>query len=346
MTKETIDTPSEFYNAPASHRTGAYLQHSDTVPSLTLIVPCFNEEHMLPLFYKEAALVLDFLATKTDPVLGEIVFVDDGSRDNSCCIMRELAARDNRVHYISFSRNFGKEAAMLAGLQSATGDYIVLLDADLQHPPSLIPEMLETIKSGEYDCIGTLRNRKGDSLLRTFFARNFYKIMSKLTNIEMIDGAGDFRLMSRRYVDACISLSERNRFSKGIFPWVGFRTKWLKLENVERKAGITKWSFWRLFLYSLDGITAFSSKLLGLAAVIGILFFLVSIGLIFYIIIYRLITMNTPNPWTPDGWASTACIILFCSGIQLFSIGFLGQYLSKVYNEVKQRPHYIIREQK
>ena len=314
--------------------------------SITLVVPCFNEEHMLPFFYKEAVCVLDHLSAREDTVKGEIFFVDDGSRDNTCCIIKELAVADSRVHYISFSRNFGKEAAMLAGLQNATGDYIVLLDADLQHPPSLIPEMLEAAKTGEYDCIGTLRSRKGDSLLRTFFARHFYKIMSRLTNIEMIDGAGDFRLMSRKYVDACISLSERNRFSKGIFPWVGFKTKWLKLENVERKKGISKWSFWNLFLYSLDGITAFSSKLLALASVMGILFFLVSIGIIFYIVINRLLTINTPNPWAPDGWSSTVCIILFCSGIQLFTIGFLGQYLSKVYTEVKQRPHFIIREQK
>ena len=319
---------------------------SDTHLKISLVVPCFNEEPMIPLFYKEAIRVLDSLAAGEEGVLGEIVFIDDGSRDNSSRVMRDLAATDSRVRYICFSRNFGKEAAMFAGLRKAEGDYIVLLDADLQHPPSLIPEMLDAIKTGEYDCIGTLRTRKGDAPLRTFFARHFYKLMSKLTNIEMVDGAGDFRLMTRQYVEACLSLCERNRFSKGIFPWVGFRTKWMKFENVERAAGITKWSFWGLFLYSLDGITAFSSKLLALASVLGILLFLISIGIILFIIIYRLMTINTANPWTPDGWASATCIVLFCSGIQLFTIGILGQYLSKAYTEVKQRPHYIIREQK
>ena len=319
---------------------------TDVEQKISIVVPCFNEEPMLPLFYKETANVLDSLSAGKEPVTGEIVFVDDGSHDNSRRIMESLAASDSRVHYISFSRNFGKESAMLAGLRKATGNYILLLDADLQHPPSLIPEMLEAIKTGEYDCIGTIRTRKGDSPVRTFFAKKFYKFMSKLTNIEMIDGAGDFRLMTRQYVDACLSLCERNRFSKGIFPWVGFRTKWIKYENAERPAGTTKWSFWGLFLYSLDGITAFSSKLLGLASILGIILFLVSIGIIIFIIIYRLLTLNSSNPWTPDGWASTACIVLFCSGIQLFTIGILGQYLSKAYTEVKQRPHYIIREEK
>jgi glycosyltransferase involved in cell wall biosynthesis len=299
---------------------------------------------MIPLFYRAAVQVLDELASGPEPVAGEIVFVDDGSRDNSNKVMRELAAADSRVHYISFSRNFGKEAAMMAGLHNSSGNYIVLLDADLQHPPSLIPQMLAEIRTGDYDCIGTLRTRKGDAPLRTFFARNFYKVMSKLTSIEMVDGAGDFRMMTRQYVDACLSLGERNRFSKGIFPWVGFRTKWIQYENVERAAGITKWSFWGLFLYSLDGITAFSSKLLALASIMGILLFFIAVGIIGWIIVYRIMTLNTPNPWTPDGWASTACIVLFCSGIQLFTIGILGQYLAKAYTEVKQRPHYIIRE--
>ena len=318
----------------------------NTERRISLVVPCFNEEPILPLFHKEAAKILDSLAAGEEPVMGEIIFVDDGSRDNSCRVMQEMAASDSRVHYISFSRNFGKEAAMLAGLRKAAGDYIVLLDADLQHPPSLIPEMLEAIKTGEYDCVGTLRTRKGDAPVRTFFARHFYKLMSKLANIEIIDGAGDFRLMTRQYVEACLSLCERNRFSKGIFSWVGFRTKWIKYENVERTAGITKWSFWGLFLYSLDGLTAFSTKLLGLASLLGIILFLVSIGIIIFIIAYRLITLNTPNPWTPDGWSSTASIILFCSGIQLFTIGILGQYLAKAYTETKQRPHYLIREEK
>jgi glycosyltransferase involved in cell wall biosynthesis len=314
----------------------------DDHPVLSLVVPCFNEEPMLPLFYKETIRVLDSLASGEDPVPGEIVFVDDGSKDNTRQAMRDLAAADPRVHYTSFSRNFGKEAAMLAGLTQARGDYIVLLDADLQHPPTLIPDMLKEIKGSDYDCIGTIRTRKGDAPLRTFFARNFYKVMSKITNIEMKDGAGDFRLMTRQYVEACISLKERNRFSKGIFPWVGFKTKWIKYENVERLAGITKWSFWGLFLYSLDGITAFSSSLLALASVLGIVFFFASIALIIFIIIHRLV-VGTSNF---EGWASLICIVLFSSGIQLFAIGILGQYLAKAYTEVKNRPPYIIKEQK
>jgi glycosyltransferase involved in cell wall biosynthesis len=315
--------------------------HSDKKIVLSLVVPCYNEEEVIPLFYDKAVKICE---SKNEQF--EFIFIDDGSIDKTSGVLRELAAADNRVHYISFSRNFGKEAAILAGLKNAKGDYIVLLDADLQHPPSLIPEMLDYIQTGEYDCIGTLRTRKGDGPIRNFFTRGFYKIMSKLTNMEMIDGAGDFRLMTGQYVQACISLCERNRFSKGIFPWVGFRIKWLKFDNAERAAGTTKWSLWRLFLYSLDGITAFSSKLLGIASILGILFFLISIGIIIFIIIHHLLTMNTPDPWAPDGWTSTACIILFCSGIQLFTIGILGQYISKIYTEVKQRPYYIVREEK
>jgi glycosyltransferase involved in cell wall biosynthesis len=246
------------------------------------------------------------------------------------------------VHYIIFSRNFGKEAALLAGLQKAQGRYVVTLDADLQDPPALIPEMLQPVVSGEFDCAGTRRvTRKGEPVIRSFFARRFYRIMAKLTDIEVVDGARDFRLMSRPYLDAVLSLHERNRFSKGIFPWIGFKTKWFEYENIPRTMGETKWSFGKLFLYSLDGIFAFSSKPLAFASVLGVLFFLLSLVIISVIVI-RKILWGDPV----DGWASTACIILFCSGIQLFTVGILGQYLAKTYTEVKQRPHYIVREEK
>ncbi|MDR0598775.1 MAG: glycosyltransferase family 2 protein [Treponema sp.] len=311
---------------------------------LSIVVPCYNEEAAVPLFYAETARVLEGCAAKDSSFTAELVFVDDGSADSSAAVLKDLAARDGRVRYIIFSRNFGKEAAMLAGLREARGDAVVMLDADLQHPPSLIPLLLPAVASGEFDCAGTKRTRKGDSPLRTFFSRLFYRLMARITDIEMIDGAGDFRLMSRPYVDALLSLNERSRFSKGFYPWIGFRTIWFEYENAERAAGRTKWSFWKLFQYSLDGITAFSTKPLALASILGVLLFFISLIVILWIVVYRLITLNTPHPWTPDGWASTACIVLFCGGIQLFTTGILGQYLAKTYTEVKQRPHYVIRE--
>ena len=272
----------------------------------------------------------------------EFVFADDGSTDATASILRELARQDNRVHYIILSRNFGKESAIFAGLQKSTGQYAVIMDADLQDPPALIPQMLEAVSSGEYDCAGTRRvTRKGEPPIRSFFARNFYSLMAKLSDIEVVDGARDFRLMNRMYVDAILSLQERNRFSKGIFPWVGFRTKWFEYENVNRVAGETKWSFWKLFLYSLDGITAFSSRPLALASICGTIAFLVSLILVFVVVVRRIIWGDPVA-----GWASTISIILLVGGIQLFTIGILGQYLAKAYTEVKQRPHYIVREQK
>jgi glycosyltransferase involved in cell wall biosynthesis len=306
---------------------------------LSLVIPCFNEEVAIPLLYTEALKVCSTIKPENE---FECIFIDDGSKDKTLEVLRCLAQKDKRVHYISFTRNFGKEAAMLAGLQAASGGYVVTLDADGQDPPALIPQMLEALETGEFDCVGTRRiTRTGEPALRSFFARSFYTLMKKITDIEIVDGARDFRLMNRNYVDAVLSLPERNRFSKGIFPWVGFRTKWFEYENIERKAGETKWSFWKLLLYSLDGIIAFSSKPLAIASFMGVLLFLAAIAFMFVIIIRKIIWSDAV-----DGWTSTACIILFCSGIQLFTIGILGQYLAKTYTEVKQRPHYIIREEK
>jgi glycosyltransferase involved in cell wall biosynthesis len=304
---------------------------------ISLVVPCFNEEESLPSFYDESVKVLSALEAGKN---FEIIFVDDGSKDATLKIIREFAKNDGRVHYISFSRNFGKEAAMLAGLRAARGEYTVTLDADGQDPPELIPRMLLDVVSGEADCAGTRRiTRAGEPPVRSFFARRFYALMAKITDIEIIDGARDFRLMNRKYLEAVLAVPERSRFSKGIFPWVGFKTKWFEYENIERAKGKTKWSFGKLFVYSLDGITAFSSKPLVIASVLGILLFITSIVFIVSIIIRKAV-WGIPV----DGWASTACIILFCSGIQLLTTGILGQYLAKIYTEVKQRPHYIIRE--
>jgi glycosyltransferase involved in cell wall biosynthesis len=305
---------------------------------LSIVVPCFNEEGAVGLFYDEALRSLEGRETIKDL---EFIFVDDGSRDGTLKKIKEYAARDSRVHYISFSRNFGKEAALLAGLAASRGKFVATLDADLQDPPALIPQMLETVSGGEYDCAATRRvTRKGEPLIRSFFARCFYQLMAKAAEIEVVDGARDFRLMSRVYVDALLSLRERNRFSKGIFPWIGFKTKWFEYENIERSVGVTKWSFWKLVMYAFNGIVAFSSKPLAIASVAGFLFFLASLVLISVIVIKKLAGYSV----NVDGWASTACIILFTSGIQLFSMGILGQYLAKTYTEVKGRPHYIIRE--
>lgn len=304
---------------------------------LSLVVPCFNEEEAIPLFYREALQSLSEIGEGRE---FEFIFVDDGSKDGTLNVLRGLTEKDERVHYISFSRNFGKEAALLAGLRQARGRFTATLDADGQDPPSLIPRMLAELDSGEYDCAGTRRvDRRGEPPVRSFFAKCFYALMAKITDIDVVDGARDFRLMTRPYLEAVLAMPERGRFSKGIFPWVGFRTKWFEYENIERSAGNTKWSFWKLFLYSLDGIIAFSSKPLALASVLGILLFVMAF-LFITVIIVRKIFWGDPV----DGWASTACIILFCSGIQLFTTGIVGQYLAKIYLEVKQRPYYIIRE--
>ncbi|GBU28914.1 bactoprenol glucosyl transferase [Treponema sp. R8-4-B8] len=302
---------------------------------LSLVVPCYNEETVLPQFYAQTVKICESI---NKPF--EIIFIDDGSKDATLKILRQITHDDTRIHYISFSRNFGKEAAMLAGLQAAQGMYTVVLDADGQDPPALIPQMLEAVASGEYDCAGTRRtNRKGEPPVRSFFARRFYRIMGKITDVAVVDGARDFRLMNRKYMDALLSLPERNRFSKGIFPWIGFNTKWFEYENIARKSGRTKWSFWKLLMYSLDGITAFSSKPVAIVSVLGIVLFLIALAVIIFIIIRKLVYGDPVA-----GWASTICIILFCSGIQLFTTGILGQYIAKTYTETKQRPHYIIRE--
>jgi glycosyltransferase involved in cell wall biosynthesis len=302
---------------------------------LSLVIPCYNEETGLPQFYADAIGICESI---NKPF--ELIFIDDGSKDATLKILREFAHNDTRVHYISFSRNFGKEAAMLAGLQAAQGTYTVVLDADGQDPPSLIPQMLEAVASGEYDCAGTRRvNRTGEPPVRSFFARCFYRVMGKITDIAVVDGSRDFRLMNRRYMDAFLTLPERNRFSKGIFPWIGFNIKWFEYENIARTKGGTKWSFWKLLVYSLDGITAFSSKPIAIVSVLGIVLFMIALAVIIFIIIRKLVYGDPVA-----GWASTICIILFCSGIQLFTMGILGQYIAKTYTETKQRPHYIIRE--
>jgi len=307
---------------------------------ISFVVPCCNEQEALPVFYNEACAVLEELGQKN--IVGEFVFIDDGSTDKTLEILDQLSRKDDRVHYVAFSRNFGKEAAMLAGMQKSKGNFVVTLDADGQDPPRMIPEMLESVLSGEFDCAGSRRvTRKGEPPIRSFFARLFYRTMNILANIEIVDGARDFRLMSRSYVDSILNLPESNRFSKGIFPWIGFRTKWFEYENAQRVAGETKWSFWKLFRYSIDGIMAFSAKPLAIASIFGILFFAVSIILITVIVIRR-IALGDPVA----GWASTVCIILFCSGIQLFTTGILGAYLSKTYTEVKRRPHYLIKIEK
>ncbi len=273
----------------------------------------------------------------------EVIFVDDGSRDETVSRVKELIQKDERVHLVSFSRNFGKEAAMYAGLQHAKGDYVAVMDCDLQDPPALLPQMYKAIAEEGYDSVATRRvNRKGEPPIRSFFARKFYKIINKMSKAEIVDGARDYRLMTRQFVDAILSLEEYNRFSKGIFGWVGFKNKWIEFENIERKKGETKWSFWKLFVYALDGILAFSTAPLAIASLIGVLFCILAFIFIIVVIV-RQWTVGDPNNLV--GWASMVCIILFASGIQLFCLGIVGQYLSKAYLEVKRRPLYIVKEE-
>ena len=307
-------------------------------PEISIVIPCFNEEEAIPIFYEETLKVL-----KTMPLSSfEFFFIDDGSSDRTLEVLKEISAKDKSVHFVSFSRNFGKEAALYAGLSKTNGDFISVMDVDLQDPPSLLPQMLEAILKEGYDCAATRRvTRKNEPPVRSFFARKFYKIMGKLSDVPVVDGARDFRLMTKKYKDAVLSLLERNRFTKGIFPWVGFKTKWFAYENVERVAGKTKWSFWKLFLYSIDGIIGFSTKPLAFSAVAGILSLAVSFVLIILIAVRRLVFGDPVQ-----GWASLVCFITFFSGLQLFCTGISGLYISKIYTEVKQRPIYIIKEEK
>lgn len=304
---------------------------------LSIIVPCYNEEESVALFYEELV--------KNDPIFAErnaeieVIYVDDGSGDKTVDEVKKLIQKDSRVHLLSFSRNFGKESAMYAGMEHSRGDYVVIMDVDLQDPPALLPEMLDYIEQG-YDSVATRRvTRKGEPPIRSFFARRFYGLMRKISKTEIMDGARDYRLMTRQMVDAILSMQEYNRFTKGIFGWVGFKTKWLEYENVERAKGETKWNFWKLFLYSLDGITAFSTVPLMIASVVGVLFCLLAFVMIIFIIVRKLIFGDPVS-----GWPSLVCIMLFLSGIQYFCTGILGQYLAKTYMEVKHRPIYLLRE--
>lgn len=306
---------------------------------ISIVVPCFNEEESLPIFYKEICKIREKMK-KEHQADFEIILVDDGSKDRTLQIMRQLANEDSGIRYLSFSRNFGKESAIYAGLKNTTGDYIAMMDADLQDPPELLLEMYEVLESGEYDCAGTRRmDRKGEPPIRSFFAHCFYKLINKMSKADIVDGARDFRLMTRQMTEAILEMGEYNRFSKGIFGWVGFRTKWLEYKNVERVAGNTKWSFWKLFLYSLDGIVAFSTAPLSIASVMGMLFLFVAFIMIF-VIIFKTLIFGEPVA----GYPSTMCVMFFIGGLQLFSIGILGQYLSKTYLETKKRPIYIIKE--
>ena len=297
---------------------------------LSVIVPCFNEEESVELFYTELMKNHDFFRGKGVEI--EVIYVDDGSKDGT--------ERDERVHMISFSRNFGKEAAMFAGLERSAGDYVVLMDVDLQDPPSLLPEMFSYVEQG-YDSVATRRvSRKGEPPVRSFFARLFYRLMKRISKTEIMDGARDYRLMTRKMVDAILSMREYNRFTKGIFGWVGFETKWLEYENVERAKGETKWNFWKLLLYSIDGITALSTVPLMLASLVGVLFCAVAFLMIVFIIVRKLIFGDPVS-----GWPSLVCIILMTGGVQFFCTGILGQYLAKTYMEVKNRPIYLTKEE-
>lgn len=304
---------------------------------LSVIVPCYNEEENVALFYEELMKNGGFFAENNIEV--EIIYIDDGSTDGTCAQVKKLHGQDERVHLVSFSRNFGKEAAMYAGLENAGGDYVAIMDADLQDPPGLLPEMFSYMEQG-YDSVATRRvSRKGEPPIRSFFARVFYRLMKNISRTEIVDGARDYRLMTRQMVDAILSMKEYNRFTKGIFGWVGFRTKWLEYENIERAKGETKWNFWKLFIYSLDGITAFSTVPLMLASVVGVVFCVLAFVMILFIIIRKLLFGDPVS-----GWPSLVCIILMTSGVQFFCTGILGQYLAKTYMEVKKRPHYLVRE--
>lgn len=303
---------------------------------ISIVVPCYNEEPTLPILYPE----LNKVVAEMSEYDFEYVFVNDGSKDKTLALLKELAEADERVKYVSFSRNFGKEAALLAGLKNAKGDLVATMDADMQDPPSLLPELVGYVESGEYDNAATRRvTRKGEPVIRSFFARSFYKMMHHMTDIDIVDGARDYRVMSRAMVDSIIALPEYNRFSKGIFAWVGYETKWVEYENVERSAGETKWSFWKLFRYSVEGIVSFSNTPIHLASYMGIVLTGISALALIFVVIRALIFGDEVA-----GWPSLVCIITFLGGVQLFVAGVMGQYISKTYLEVKNRPHYIIKD--
>lgn len=307
--------------------------------TLSIIVPCYNEEENVADFYAEVMKNQPFFSEKD--LTPEFIYIDDGSKDHTVDEVKKLIEKDQNVHFVSFSRNFGKEAGILAGLQKATGDYVVIMDADLQDPPSLLPEMFSYIENG-YDSVATRRvSRKGEPKIRSFFARMFYRLINKMSKTEIVDGARDYRLMTRQFVDSVLELTEYNRFTKGILGWVGYKTKWIEFENVERKKGETKWSFWKLFLYAIDGMTAFSTIPLAFASVMGVLFCVLAFLLIIFTIVRKTLYGDPTS-----GWPSLVCIISLISGVQLFCLGIVGQYLSKTYMEVKKRPAYLVKEEK
>ena len=304
---------------------------------ISIIVPCYNEEKALPLFYEELQKNINDFPKN---VCFELLFVNDGSKDNTLNLLKDLAKKDSQVKYISFSRNFGKESAIYAGLENATGNYVTIMDADLQDPPSLLKEMFKAVTEESYDAVGTRRStRRGEPVIRSFFAKLFYKLINKMTPFEMVDGARDYFFMKRVVVDAILSLKEYNRYSKGLFSFVGFDVKWIEYQNIQRVAGTTKWSFWKLVKYALEGITAFSTTPLLISSGIGLLFCGISFLLIL-LIIFKTIILGDPT----SGWPSLVCIIFMVSGIQMFSLGIIGQYLSKTYLEVKKRPLYFIKD--
>ncbi|RHR25828.1 glycosyltransferase [Clostridium sp. AF19-22AC] len=309
-------------------------------PLCSIVVPCYNEEIALPIFFHTLLPIINGMTEKHRTLDWEIWIIDDGSVDDTLKVAKDFHQREERIHYLSFSRNFGKEAAIYAGLQNVRGDYVVTMDVDLQDPPSLLPDMYRAVTEEGYDCVATRRvSRKGEPVVRSFFARRFYRLLNRISNTGVVDGARDFRFMKRQVVNAILSMKEYNRFSKGIYEWVGFKTKYLEYENVERSAGQTKWSFWKLFKYSIEGIVAFSTAPLAIASVGGIFLCMIAFIMIVFLIL-RALMFGDPVA----GWPSMACIIIFLGGVQLFSSGILGMYLSRTYLECKKRPLYIMQE--
>ncbi len=309
------------------------------IKQISIIVPCYNEQEAMPLFYEAFCKVRTEMKAKF-PLTFQLVFVDDGSRDKTLYTAKNIAQNDCEVDYISFSRNFGKEAAIFAGLEHTTGDYVAMMDCDLQDPPELLHEMYETLETGEFDCVATKRvSRNGEPKIRSWFARQFYNLINKISKTEIVDGARDYRLMTRQMVNSILEIREVNRFSKGIFSWVGYRTKWISYDNIERSAGQTKWSFWGLALYALDGIIAFSTAPLSIAMIFGFIFSIIAAIMIVFIVI-RTLLFGDPVA----GYPSMMCVIFLVAGVQLFCIGVIGQYISKTYLETKRRPIYFVKE--